>query len=182
MIYVVASRHPGSETGKVLSRRISVFPIPAADWKNGGACLPHLGSISVRRWWLFQQLGKHIQGCRVEGCLALVKALASTLSFWRKREVLGNYLVPHGETKLRRGFSFLKGFGSYFANWNDRRKTCPIPMKFVNLERVWKVHQTLNSTDGSAPVFKLKMSFSAHSACHQISPAWPGCITLCQSS
>lgn len=96
----------------------------------------------------------------IEGYLALVKAQASTSSLWRKKQVLRDYLVPNGQTKLRRGFSFFKGFESYSANLNCRKKTCPIPMKFVNLEGVWKVHQTLSDTDGSFPIFKLVLKIS----------------------
>lgn len=64
--------------------------------------------------------------------------------------------------KLNEGevLSFFKGFESYSANLDYRKKTCPIPIKFVNLARVWKVHQTLNSTDGSVPIFKSVLKIS----------------------
>lgn len=80
-------------------------------------------------------------------------------------------MVANGQTKIRRDFICFKGFESYSANVNYRKKSCPIPAKFINLERVGKVHQTLDSTDGSVPTFKLVFKIDIlHSYCPSPKP------------
>lgn len=130
--------------------------------------LANLGSNSMRRWWPVHQL-ENRELHRVEGYLAPVKAQASPLSLWRKRQVLRDYLVPNGQLNWGEVLSFFNGFESYSANLNYRKKTCPIPTEFVNLEGVWKVHQTLNSTDGSVPIFKLVLKIGILRSC-RLSP------------
>lgn len=135
VIYVLSSRHPGSDRrgaeqkALCLSRSCctlekKVEPVPSWDLVVDGCLsmaaerlavasagcwtsfhLANLGSNSVRRWWPVHQL-ENRRLHRVEGYLAPVKAQASTLSLWRKRQVLRDYLVPNGQIKRRRGFIF----------------------------------------------------------------------------